>query len=41
MTCGAANDYLHLLPYYEKEIKSHISDTWGSLLKLRNITPFS
>ena len=41
MTCGAANDYLRLPPYYEKEVKGHISDTWGSLLKLRNITQFS
>ena len=41
MTCGAANDYLCLPPYYKKEVKGHISDTWGSLLKLRNITQFS
>ena len=41
MTCGAANDYLRLPPYYEKEVKGHISDTWGALLKLRNITQFS
>ena len=41
MTCGAANDYLCLPPYYEKGVKGHISDTWGSLLKLRNITQFS
>ena len=38
MTCGAPNDYLRLPPYYEKEVKVHISDTWVSLLKLRNIT---
>ena len=41
MSCSAANDYLRLPPYYETEIKTYISDTWGSLLKLRNITQFS
>ena len=41
MTCGAANDYLRLPPYYEKEVKGHILDTWDSLLELRNITQFS
>ena len=41
MTWGAANDYLRLPLYYEKEIKGHISDTWGSPLKLGNITQFS
>ena len=33
MTCGAANGYLHLPPYYEKEVKGYISDTWGSLFE--------
>ena len=28
-------------PYYEKKIRGHIWDAWGSLLKLRNITHFS
>ena len=41
MICGAANDYLCLPPFYENEIKGQISDTWDSLLKLRNITQFS
>ena len=41
MTCGAANDYLSLPPYYEKKVRGHIWDAWGSLLKLRNITHFS
>ena len=41
MTYDAANDYLRLPPYYEKEVKGHISDTWGSLLKFKNITQFS
>ena len=41
MTCGAANDYLRLPSYYENEVKGHISDTRGYLLKLRNITQFS
>lgn len=40
-SCGAANDYLHLLPNCESEVKKYISDTWGSLLNLRNITQFS
>ena len=41
MTCGVANDYLNLPPYYEKKVRGHIWDAWGSLLKLRNITHFS
>ena len=41
MTCGAANDYLSLPPYYEKKVQGQIWDAWGSLLKLRNITHFS
>ena len=40
MTCGAANDYLSLPPYYEKKVRGHIWDAWGSLPKLRNIVHF-
>ena len=28
MTCGAANSFLNLLPYYEKNIRVHIQDAW-------------
>ena len=41
MFCEAANDYLSLPPYYEKKIRGHIWDAWGSLLKLRKIPHFS
>ena len=41
MTSGAANGYLCLSLCYEKKVRGHIRDAWGSLFKLRNITHFS
>ena len=41
MTCGAVNVYLSLPPFYEKYVRGHNWNAWGSLLNLRNITYFS
>ncbi len=38
---NAANDYLSLPPFYENKMESRLVDTWGTLLKLRNLTQFS
>lgn len=40
-TCWASNDYLTLPPFYEIKAESQVTDTWGSLLQLKNITRFS
>ena len=34
MALGAANDYLSLTPYYEKNVRGYIWDAWASLLKI-------
>ena len=41
MSCTASNDYLSLLPFYENKIESHVQDSWGALLKLKNILKFT
>ena len=41
MSCRASNDYLSLPPFYENKIESHVQDSWGALLKLKNILKFT